>query len=219
MIRLTVGKFFSFHQNRAYMLDDQQRFAKMLVFASFLHLVLFLSFDFTQKASPKHLSKVDVTLLAPEQDVAFQTQTSSSLPKTMATDGVIYEKPTTKKPVLEQPLRKRTISAASHEDRDTSYLQRWQSYVEHYGNTHYPQVALQNGLRGDLRLLVALKKDGSIHEVSVRSSSGSRLLDQAAIDLVYQAAPFEPLPSEIAIDTEILEIIRTWQFRGELSTS
>ena len=116
-------------------------------------------------------------------------------------------------------LRKRTISAASHEPRDSTYLSRWQAYVENYGNSHYPTVASKNNLRGDLRLLVALNKDGSIHEVSIRRSSGKTELDEAAIKLVYQAAPFEPLPTEITNDTDILEIIRTWQFRGELSTS
>jgi protein TonB len=119
----------------------------------------------------------------------------------------------------QQKLQKRTISAASHQTRDEAYLARWQSYVEDYGNRHYPEVALKNNLRGDLRLLVAVKKDGTVHEVSVRQSSGSPELDAQAIKLVHMASPFEPLPPEIAQDTEILEIIRTWQFRGKLSTS
>ena len=72
---------------------------------------------------------------------------------------------------------------------------------------------------GDLRLLVALNKDGSVYEVKIRQSSGSRLLDEAAIKLVYQAAPYESLPPEISQDIDILEIIRTWQFRGSLTTS
>jgi protein TonB len=67
--------------------------------------------------------------------------------------------------------------------------------------------------------MVALNKDGSIHQVNIRQSSGSEVLDQAAIRLVYAAAPFDPLPAEISQDIEILEIIRTWQFRGQLSTS
>lgn len=119
-----------------------------------------------------------------------------------------------------QPMsRKRTISAAAHESKDAAYLARWQSYVEDFGNHHYPKAALNNNLRGELRLLVAVNKDGTVHEVSIRQSSGSSVLDQAAIDIVYNASPFEPLPSEIAQDIEILEIIRTWQFRGKLSTS
>lgn len=116
-------------------------------------------------------------------------------------------------------LRKRTISAAAHESKDAAYLAKWQLYIEQFGNTHYPQSALQNNLQGNLRLLVAVNKDGSLHAVNIRQSSGSALLDAAAINIVTLAAPFEPLPPEIAKDTDVLEIIRTWQFLGKLSTS
>jgi protein TonB len=115
--------------------------------------------------------------------------------------------------------RKRSISAAMHKSSDAAYLARWQSYVEQYGNEHYPDIALKNNLRGDIRLLVAVNKDGSVYEVKIRQSSGSSQLDEAAIKLVYQAAPYEPLPPEVSQDIDILEIIRTWQFRGSLTTS
>jgi protein TonB len=51
-----------------------------------------------------------------------------------------------------------------------------------------------------------------VQEVRVLKSSGQRILDQAAIDIVRLAAPFAPFPPEIRQDTDILEIIRTWQF-------
>ncbi len=222
MGRLTVTQVFKHHFAITYALDDQRRFARMLILASLFHLVLFLSFDFTYRQPLDPItSALDITLLPsfePPQTLPYEDlQTSSSIEEM---NGFIFSANAKKlKTNKEESLRKRTISAASHEKRDAPYLERWQSYVEHFGNTHYPEVALRNHLTGDLRLLVALNKDGSLREVTVRHSSGSPKLDQAAIDLVYQAAPFEPLPSEITKDTEILEIIRTWQFRGELSTS
>ncbi len=219
MIRLTVKKGQQNHQHRGHVLDDQQRFAKMIIFASLLHLALFLSFDISYQVPMKNIlnSIVEVTLLAPEIASIDEPPSSLQPQETATTEGLSFDSTAKTKPT--PVVRKRTISAASHEKRDAPYLDRWQAYVEHYGNTHYPTIALKHGLKGDLRLLVALNKDGTIHEVSVRSSSGSAQLDQAAIDLVYQAAPFEPLPKEITTDTEILEIIRTWQFRGELVTS
>ena len=60
--------------------------------------------------------------------------------------------------------------------------------------------------------MVAVRADGSVQEVRVLKSSGQRILDQAAIDIVRLAAPFAPFPPEIRQDTDILEIIRTWQF-------
>ncbi len=222
MSRLTVSHFFTRQKSRGYVLDDQHRFAKMLIFASFFHMILFLSFDFTYQVPVKKLlsTMIDVTLMPSVETVEVTNSEAATQPlqDTATHEGIRFEM-NGKKVKSDPHVRKRTISAASHEKRDAPYLDRWQAYVEHFGNSHYPEVALRNRLRGDLRLLVALNKDGSIHEVSIRSSSGSSQLDQAAVDLVYQAAPFEPLPTEITTDTEILEIIRTWQFRGELSTS
>jgi len=121
--------------------------------------------------------------------------------------------------VAHQEWQKRTISAAAHQSRDAQYLANWQSYMEQFGNAHYPPQALAQNLQGQLRLLVAIRQDGQLHEVTLLHSSGSPLLDQAAIDLVKQAAPFDPLPADIAVDTEILEIIRTWQFQGDSAFS
>jgi protein TonB len=49
-------------------------------------------------------------------------------------------------------------------------------------------------------------------------SSGLEVLDQAAIEIVKLAAPYAPFPLDIAKDTDVLDIIRTWQFtrRGVL---
>lgn len=216
MVRITVGKLFSSHQNRSLILDDHQRFARMLIFAAFAHLILFLSFDIHYQAPVKKIMNTLVEVNLIPLDAEITENVASSSPKTPASNqrenGISFVE-------NKNEPRRRTISAASHENRDASYLARWQAYVENYGNTHYPEVALKNRLRGDLRLLVALNKDGSIREVRIRQSSGSPQLDQAARDLVYQAGPFEPLPSEMTRDTDIVEIIRTWQFRGELTTS
>ena len=48
----------------------------------------------------------------------------------------------------------------------------------------------------------------------MRKSSGHKLLDDAAIRIVKLSAPFAPFPAEIRKETDILDIIRTWQFRN-----
>ena len=110
------------------------------------------------------------------------------------------------------------ISAASHQAKDAEYLANWQNYIEKYGNDHYPKSILNSNLQGNVRLLVAVNRDGSLNSVSVRQSSGIPTLDEAAVNIVFNAAPFEPLPNNLAEDIDVLEIIRTWQFRGKLST-
>jgi len=67
---------------------------------------------------------------------------------------------------------------------------------------------------------VAINPNGTIHSVEILESSGHRILDQAAVQIVHLAAPFQSFPPEIRREYDRLEIIRTWQFEiSGLSTS
>ncbi|MBT3426185.1 MAG: energy transducer TonB [Gammaproteobacteria bacterium] len=93
------------------------------------------------------------------------------------------------------------------------YLNSWRRKVENIGNLNYPDEARRTHVYGNLRLLVALLPDGSLKEVILLESSGHSILDEAAIRIVHLAAPYAPFPDELRQTTDILEIIRTWQFR------
>ncbi len=111
--------------------------------------------------------------------------------------------------------RRRHISAATFEARDAKYLEMWRQHIEKIGNENYPLEARALNLSGELRVLVAINADGSLHDATIRRSSGSQILDDAAINIVKLAAPFELLTDEMKQDTDILEIIRTWQFTND----
>jgi protein TonB len=59
---------------------------------------------------------------------------------------------------------------------------------------------------------VSIKSDGSLERVEINRPSGQRILDAAAVRIVQLAAPFAPFPADIAKDTDILSITRTWIF-------
>jgi len=59
---------------------------------------------------------------------------------------------------------------------------------------------------------VSINSDGSIDKVDLVRTSGSRILDAAAIRIVEMSAPFAPFPADIRRDTDILHITRTWSF-------
>jgi protein TonB len=65
--------------------------------------------------------------------------------------------------------------------------------------------------------MVAIRPDGSLKEVKLLETSGHRVLDDAAIHIVRLAAPFAPFPDELRQSTDVLEIVRTWQFRKNRS--
>ncbi|NKB36357.1 MAG: TonB family protein [Gammaproteobacteria bacterium] len=110
-----------------------------------------------------------------------------------------------------RPKRK-FISASTREYKYAAYMDAWRSKVERVGNLNYPEEARKRKLSGSLVLDVALKPDGSISAITVRQPSGHKVLDDAAIRIVKLAAPFAPFPDAIQGETDILHIIRTWQF-------
>ena len=65
--------------------------------------------------------------------------------------------------------------------------------------------------------MVAILPDGSLKEVKLLESSGEPVLDEAAIRIVRLASPFAPFPDDLRQSTDVLEIIRTWQFRRNSS--
>lgn len=109
----------------------------------------------------------------------------------------------------------RFISARTREFRDAAYLDAWRSKIERIGNINYPEAARKRNLSGSLILDVALRQNGTVQEITVRRSSGHKVLDDAAKRIVRLASPFAPFPEEMKKDTDILHITRTWQFLSE----
>jgi protein TonB len=113
----------------------------------------------------------------------------------------------------QMPRVRRLTSVAARQSVDAAYLMDWRRRVEAVGNKYYPEASVRYGLYGNLRLLVVIRADGSLHDIRVLSSSGYAVLDEAAIKIVRMAAPYAPFPAELRATTDRLEIIRTWQFQ------
>lgn len=108
--------------------------------------------------------------------------------------------------------RHKYLNARTQEYKYAVYLDAWRAKIERIGNLNYPEEAKQRHLAGTLVLDVALNADGSVNDISIRRSSGQKILDDAAIRIVELAAPFAPFPPEIREDTDVLDITRTWEF-------
>ncbi len=119
-----------------------------------------------------------------------------------------------------RPRRYTISSASTKKSHDALYLDSWRRRIEAVGNINYPLEARQQQLYGSLRMLVALFPNGEVSEIQILQSSGHSLLDQAAMQIVNMAAPFDPFPEAMRAEVDILEIIRTWRFHeGNALTS
>ncbi|MGH8620893.1 MAG: energy transducer TonB, partial [Burkholderiales bacterium] len=112
----------------------------------------------------------------------------------------------------QQRPRRRFIGARTQEFRFARYIEDWRAKVERVGELNYPQAARDLRIYGSLVVTVSIKSDGSLDGVEINRPSGQRVLDAAALRIVQLAAPFAPFPADIARDTDILSITRTWIF-------
>jgi protein TonB len=107
--------------------------------------------------------------------------------------------------------RKRFLGANATEYRFALYEEEWRAKIERIGTLHYPAEA-RGRLYGNLRLTVTIRPDGSVESVELDRSSGLKILDEAAFQIVRLAAPFAAFPPDIRKDTDLLVITRTWFF-------
>jgi protein TonB len=112
----------------------------------------------------------------------------------------------------QQRPRRRFVGARTQEFRFARYIEDWRAKIERVGETNYPQAARDQRIYGSLVVTVSIKADGSLERVDINRSSGQRILDAAALHIVRLAAPYAPFPADIARDTDILSITRTWIF-------
>ncbi len=110
--------------------------------------------------------------------------------------------------------RRHHFMPSTSEYRYARYVEDWRVWVERIGNEHYPEQA-RGRVYGALRMTVVIGADGRLVQAVIEEPSGSAVLDRAARHIVKLAAPYPPFPPEIARDTDILEITRTWIFTND----
>ncbi len=115
--------------------------------------------------------------------------------------------------------RQLIISADTRESIVAAYLDTWKRRIEAVGVEYFPELGPLDGLIGSPTLEVSIDASGQLAEVIIRKSSGSRVLDQAALDILRRASPFEPFPPEIRAEYDRLRFAYKWLFSENLVPS
>jgi TonB family protein len=104
------------------------------------------------------------------------------------------------------------IDSYTKETQLAQYVENWRQKVEAIGNRNYPEEARKNKLYGGVHLTTSIKPDGTVEKVEIDSSSGSNILDAAAVRIIQMASPYEPFPESIRTHVDILGITRIFNF-------
>lgn len=114
--------------------------------------------------------------------------------------------------------RQLVISADTEESSVASYLDNWKRRIEAVGDEYFPELGSLDGLTGSPTLEVSIRSSGELAEIVIRKSSGSAVLDQAALDILRRASPFDPFPVEIRSDYDSLRFAYKWLFVEDVAT-
>ncbi len=98
---------------------------------------------------------------------------------------------------------------------EAEYILKWSKKLERIGNINFPKKALELSLSGTLILNTTLDRQGRVVEIEISTSSGSKILDKAALKIVKLASPYQPLPPKIRKKYDRLNITRTIVFHKE----
>lgn len=159
------------------------------------------------------------TQLNPEQKATEQVDLPDGPQKTLLERSLEMASLEAKLDTMRQvyakaPRIQRLTAASTLKANDAYYVNSWRRKIENMGRINYPREA--EGCFNDcsLRLLVSINPNGTINDLRVLESSGKKVLDDAAIRIVRRSAPFAPFTEEMKKDIDLLEIIRTWKFKG-----
>ena len=102
-----------------------------------------------------------------------------------------------------------------------AYMVGWRQRVERVGTANFPRAFLDGSALAARPIVeVTIGADGTLDEIVLRRSSGDSSLDQAALEILQLAGPFEPLPAAILADYDVLRFAYEWDFstRGRASS-
>ncbi len=109
-------------------------------------------------------------------------------------------------------LRELFVSVNTRKTELARYLVLWKRKIEQVGTLNFPNQSLLEGLSGNPTLEVAISSNGYLEDVVLRKSSGEPRVDQAAMNIVRLASPFDAFPANLQAQYDVMRFVYIWQF-------
>ncbi len=164
---------------------------------------------------PPATSPSPVMPVAPAaQTVTAKTATVPSVMKgrtvtTGPTEGALTARPDATVPTspITAPAPPRVRSAGGGAEASSlraGYMQLCRGLIERH--KEYPVMARRGRVQGTVVVRGTLARDGSLRQCTVNLTSGSSLLDKAAVRAVQSVGRFPPVPAELPGEELVLEV-------------
>ena len=114
-----------------------------------------------------------------------------------------------------QTFKVKKLEANSVVNSDEAmYLNIWQRKIETIGD----KIIQENNkdYQGTVQVMATIDKKGNLIKSDILKSSGSAIIDNMAIQILNESAPFAPFNSAMTNDYSFIEIVRDWNFSSRL---
>ena len=144
-----------------------------------------------------------------------QSDNPTKMPRerSASTENALPARPSEKKVEL-PPDNSRRLTLLGRMNRDARLLmlaEGWRQKVEQ--NADFALLkAVKTESYVDPLVKVAIRRDGSVESIVFNRSSGVPAIDNAVRQIIMKLSPFDPLPGDIAMDYDVVEIVRVWTF-------
>ena len=93
------------------------------------------------------------------------------------------------------------------------YLNLWQRQIETIGDNLISES--KNIFDGTVQIMATIDVYGNLIDSKILISSGNKLIDDMAINILRESAPFAPFNKTMSNEYSVLEIIRDWNFSNK----
>tara|TARA_B100001057_G_scaffold187370_1_gene188200 strand:- start:2503 stop:3126 length:624 start_codon:yes stop_codon:yes gene_type:complete len=188
-------------------------FNKSFVISLFIHLFLIFGISITTyyklpifKESPI----INVKFANSNQD--FMTQTNigdmNNLEKDLSSS--INGNISSSKNISQSFKIKKLQANSVVNSEEAVYLNLWQRQIETKGDNLISES--KNLFDGKVQIMATIDVNGNLIDSKILISSGDQLIDDMAINILRESAPFAPFNTTMSNEYSVLEIIRDWNF-------
>ena len=114
-----------------------------------------------------------------------------------------------------QTFKVKKLEANSVVNSDEAmYLNIWQRKIETIGD----KIIQENNkdYQGTVQVMATIDKKGNLIKSDILKSSGNAVIDNMAIQILNESAPFAPFNGAMTNDYSFIEIVRDWNFSSKL---
>ncbi len=95
-------------------------------------------------------------------------------------------------------------------NEEAVYLNLWQRKIESTGDKVISEN--KNYLNGRVQIMATIDVYGNLVNSEILISSGNKLIDDMAINILKESSPFAPFNISMSNEYSVLEIVRDWNF-------